>query len=123
MSASFRVDASRALAGMDSLIRAVESANPDAFEEGSTFILDGARQVVPVKTGRLKNSLRVISKSPVELLGGTNTVPYARVVHDGLGRGRNSAPRPYLKSNVDRFQPMKPMVWLNAFRRHHSITS
>lgn len=123
MSASFSVDTSRAMAGMDSLMRAVMSASPDAFDEGATFILDAAREVVPVKTGKLRDSLRVISKSSTELLGGTNTVHYARVVHDGKGRGRNSKPRPYLKSNVDRFQPMKPIVWLNAFRRHHTITS
>jgi hypothetical protein len=122
---SFRVDISHVMAGMTSMIGAIEAANPDAFAEGAKFIIDGskAQGVVPVKTGKLRDSLRVISSSSTELLGGTNTIRYARIVHDGLGRGKNKEPRPYLKSNVDRFQPLKPIYWLTAFRKHHTITS
>jgi hypothetical protein len=83
-------------AGLDALLAdpAVHAAQVHLAE---LIVAAGRGNIVAmgaVDTGRLRRSGRVETPGD-EVLAGFDT-PYAHVVHDGLGTGRNDPPRPYL---------------------------
>jgi hypothetical protein len=104
MSVRVSCDASQAIAGIDSIIAAIPSSGKETIDRVGNKIIDGAKDTVPVLTGRLQRSIRRISADERHFKGGTDTVEYARTVHEGLGRGRNAFRRPYISSQVNIYQ-------------------
>lgn len=80
----------------------------DALDVAAASILRVAKRKLrekgAVDTGRLRRSGRVeVAEDGVGRVVGFDT-PYAHVVHDGLGLGRNDPPRPFLAEAAYRNQ-------------------
>lgn len=93
-------DVSLNRSGLDDLLtsEAVQSALREQYSE--PILADARRNLKTMgayDTGDLSRSGRIEDdpEHPGHQLVGFD-VPYAHVVHDGLGRGRNDPPRPYL---------------------------
>lgn len=71
----------------------VKAANKDAAE----VVVEYAERRVPVRTGRLKGSLRALaSGASARAVAGSAAVPYAAVIHWGRIKGGRINGRPYL---------------------------
>ena len=96
--------------GLEKALKALEAAPETLRQIGAQELSDGAdrivalaRQIVPVKTGRLQQSIDVKELKPSEL---TVTVgasaPYAGFVEYGTSR---MAERPYMRPAIDAVGP------------------
>lgn len=74
-----------------------------AVHRSAAEVVEGeAESLVPVRTGRLRESIRVSAgKTGAGVLAGRRTVPYAGPIHFGW-RIRNIEPQPFLYDALDR---------------------
>jgi HK97 gp10 family phage protein len=90
---------------------------PDACEEGLTqianVIIKEAQRIVPVDTGRLRDSIKVFSTSATEVKGGTE-VFYAGFVEFGTARQRS---QPYMRPAIDKGKKEGPKLLLASLRK------
>lgn len=66
-----------------------------------------AKILSPVDTGRLRASIATslgVANKGLSAIVQTN-VEYAHIVHEGLGRGRNSIPRPFMRKGAEIARP------------------
>lgn len=64
-------------------------------------VLEKAKDIVPVRSGRLKRSIRLsATQKRAAILAGKSTVPYAGPIHFGWRR-RNIEPQPFLYDALD----------------------
>jgi hypothetical protein len=78
----------------------------DANKEIADEVIRRALPNVPVRTGRLKASVRGLgSLSGAVGKAGNVRVPYAAVIHWGRRRGGQVAARPFLKDAADSIEP------------------
>lgn len=123
MSVRVTINDSRASAGINSIMHSIPAAEPEALTDVANLILEDARRQVPVRTGRLKRSLGIIRTGVNMLEGGTDSVPYAGIVHNGLGRGRNSMPRTFIATPFYvHIHSFSRLFW-DRFTSHHTLTS
>jgi hypothetical protein len=78
-----------------------KEAVKDAGKESGELVANEARSLVPVRTGNLRNSIRVgaTARGKITVLAGNNrtsksAVPYANPIHWGWGK-RNIRPQPF----------------------------
>jgi HK97 gp10 family phage protein len=78
-----------------------KEAVKDAGKESGELVAAEARSLVPVRTGNLRNSIRVgaTARGKITVLAGNNrtsksAVPYANPIHWGWGK-RNIRPQPF----------------------------
>ncbi|RMH67457.1 MAG: hypothetical protein D6683_17865 [Actinomyces sp.] len=85
--------------GDKDLGRALRQANKAAAE----VIAEEARRQAPVRTGRLRSSIRAqaTQKGASVKAGSPARVPYASVIHWGWQR-RNIAPNPFISRAIER---------------------
>ena len=85
-------------------LRKVEGGVDDLTAEntdGAKIVADEARTLVPVRSGRLKSSIRSSGQARQgAILVGSATVPYAGPIHFGW-RAHNIAPQPFLYDAAD----------------------
>lgn len=94
--------------GLNQLRRALKSLEPEAaagFRQAgyasATIVADEAKTIVPVLTGRLRDTIRAaLIESGGKVRAGIKSVPYAGPIHFGWGR-RNITPQPFLYSAID----------------------
>ena len=102
---------------VDSLTK-IRTKLPDACEEGLTkiandIIIKEAKRIVPVDTGRLRDSIKVDSTSPTEVKGGTD-VFYAGFVEFGTARQRS---QPYFRPAIDKGKREGPKLLIALIRK------
>jgi HK97 gp10 family phage protein len=93
--------------GLRSSIKALRAIGVDAKDiktagnEAGEIVAREARNLVPVRTGKLRNSIRVSKLiGKVEIKAGTGrTVPYANPIHWGWFR-RNIKPQPFFTKAI-----------------------
>jgi hypothetical protein len=78
-----------------------KEAVKNAGKESGELVANEARSLVPVRTGNLRNSIRVgaTARGKITVLAGNNrtsksAVPYANPIHWGWGK-RNIRPQPF----------------------------
>lgn len=85
----------RLLARIRDIIDAMKSGGADASRETAEFIKDRAQDLVPVDTGRLRDSIRVTKVGSREYtVGPGDEVEYAEYVEFGTSR---MAAQPYMR--------------------------
>ena len=100
---TFRVE------GLNKLLRALEQLDGEAKQQfkvaGKTageIVAKEARGIVPVRSGRLKESIKSGATGRGAVVrAGRKSVPYAGPIHFGWGR-RNIFPQPFLYQAADR---------------------
>lgn len=90
------------------LQRILQQAIPDAvkatLDKSAQSAIQGAQEVVPVVTGNLRDSIRVVEQGSNYIIVGTD-VEYAAAVEFGTG---SREPKPYLSPQSDRLQSEAP---------------
>lgn len=95
--------------GLNQLRRAFKTLSANATEDfkaagyaSATIVADEAKSLVPVVSGRLRDSIRAaMVQSGGKVRAGVKAVPYAGPIHFGWGR-RNITPQPFLYQAIDR---------------------
>ena len=102
-----KMDANKALQDLDDFANRIL---PEAIQAGLDAIagdvIIGAKNIVPVQTGNLRDSIRILERSPTHIKVGT-TVDYAAAVEFGSG-GRPA--KPYLGPQSDIMQSEGPKI-------------
>ena len=90
---------------------------PDILQEGMTalaeLIIKEAQRIVPVDTGRLKDSIKIMSASATEVKGGTD-VEYAGFVEFGTSRQRS---QPYMRPAIDKAKKDGPRLVVASIKK------
>jgi hypothetical protein len=87
----------KAMKGMGADLKDLTAANKEAAE----LVARDARQRVPIRSGKLVGSIRTkATKTRAEVLAGSNTIPYAGVIHFGWP-AHGIAPQPFLYDAAD----------------------
>lgn len=74
----------------------------DVHQQNADLVLNEARTIVPVRTGRLRETLRASgTKTGGRVRAGFKKVPYAGPIHFGWSR-RNIKPNPFLYDALDK---------------------
>ena len=73
-------------------IKKMEGHTEDVAEDSAEQIKESAKELVPVKSGRLKNSIEVTKEGDNYVIG--SDLPYAGCVEYGT---KDMAPTPYLR--------------------------
>jgi len=95
--------------GLRELLTALRKIDPDlkleikqANRRAATVVYNAAVPMVPVRTGRLRASVRVLaSQRRGQVAAGKKSVPYAGPIHFGW-RAHNIAPNPFLYKALDK---------------------
>jgi hypothetical protein len=95
--------------GLRELLTALRKIDPDlkleikqANRQAATVVYNAAIPMVPVRTGRLRASVRVLaSQRRGQVAAGKKSVPYAGPIHFGW-RAHNIAPNPFLYKALDK---------------------
>ena len=95
--------------GLNQLRRAFKTLSENSKEDfkaagyaSATIVRDEAKSIVPVVSGRLRNSIRAaMIETGGKVRAGIKSVPYAGPIHFGWGR-RNITPQPFLYQAIDR---------------------
>lgn len=94
--------------GLKELRKALDEAADDAQDlkdanrEAGTVVVEEAKSLVPVLTGRLQASIRATgAKAGSTVVGGRASLVYAGVIHFGWP-AHNIEPQPFLYDAVDR---------------------
>jgi len=95
--------------GLNQLVRQLKSLEPDLLVEYKALnrslaetVLAEARATVPVRSGRLRDSLRIgVTQRAGIVRVGSSGVNYAKPIHFGWRR-RNIEPQPFLYDALDR---------------------
>ena len=82
-------------------------------EEAATQLVKEERQLVPVRTGKLKASITMQkTKNGVEV--NTQLEPYGKYVEDGT---RKMAAKPFVRPALEKVRAMMPMIIKKVLRR------
>jgi HK97 gp10 family phage protein len=95
--------------GLNQLRRAFKTLSENAKEDfkaagyaSASIVADEAKSLVPVVSGRLRDSIRAaMIETGGKVRAGVKAVPYAGPIHFGWGR-RNITPQPFLYQAIDR---------------------
>lgn len=90
---------------------------PSILQEGLTaiaeLIIKESQRIVPVDTGRLRDSIKIFSASAAEVKGGTE-VEYAGFVEFGTSRQRS---QPYMRPAIDKAKKEGPKLLVTSIKR------
>lgn len=95
-----QIDASRAVAGLNSMLQAISDATKVTLDKSAESAIQGAQSVVPVVTGQLRDSIGVKERGANFVVVAADT-DYAAAIEFGDG-GRVA--QPYLGPQADRLQ-------------------
>lgn len=107
---------------MKKLVRKVHEEGERALEVEAQKVLDKAKQLAPVKTGRLRDSGRIEKADSktgpaFRLRFGDEDVPYAAVVHETHKTRRKFLQRAVLESGPETIRKLKEHFDRELFRR------
>lgn len=108
-----QIDMSKATSALDKLANEIDKAVQQALEESAQSAIEGAKGVVPVRTGRLRDSIGIKQRTKDSILVAADT-PYAAAVEFGAS-GR--AARPYIGVQADRMQSEASRILGEAIKR------
>lgn len=100
------VDASEAIALLDRTIKGIQEGSRAAMQTIGDSMVQGAKEIVPVDTGRLQNSIRIMEITDESVTVGSD-VEYAPDVEFGTFK---QAAQPYLGPQLDRMQTEAPQI-------------
>jgi hypothetical protein len=106
---SIKVDATAAIKGLAAIGQQIPPVSLAARKKAAQSGVDGAKGKVHVVTGRLKNSIRIISETAESTRFGSD-VPYAG--HEEFGNNH-----PYLMPEFKRLHTQYPEMVLSELRR------
>jgi HK97 gp10 family phage protein len=97
---SIQIDVSKAIRGLQNLERGIQAAMKTTLDKSAQSAIQGAQSVVPVDTGNLRDSIRVMEQGTNYVIVGSD-VDYAALIEFGNG---TRAAQPYLSPQADRLQ-------------------
>jgi HK97 gp10 family phage protein len=100
-------------APIDNLDKKIPQAIADGLKEIGDSIVEGAKAIVPVRTGRLRDSISIQELGPQHVTVGAAT-EYADAVEYGTYR---MAARPYIGPQLDRMQSEAPRIIQDKINR------
>jgi phage gpG-like protein len=110
---SIKVDATAAIKGLSGIGQQIPPVSIAARKKAAQSGVEGAKGKVHVVTGRLKNSIRIISETPEATTFGSD-LDYAG--HEEF-RGGANGPHSYLMPEFKRLQTQYPDFIMTELRR------
>ncbi len=101
-----QVDTREAIRGLEGLEQGIQEAIQTTLDKSAQSAVDGAQSIVPVRTGRLRDSIGVKEQGSNHVVVAADT-PYTAAVEFGVG-AREA--KPYLGPQSDRLQSEAPKI-------------
>lgn len=115
MSFRIEVDVTALTAGLQKLATAIPTAQKQTKDWAAQTVISGAKSIVPVRTGRLKRSIRIVAETQDRIDIGTDLF-YAYVVEFG-SLVRHLPARPYIGPQYDKIRNNVGPMFVSFLRR------
>jgi len=119
------------VAGLNEAIRALRAIGVPskeiglASQEAGELVASSARSLVPVRSGRLRASIKAkrIARKVVVSAGNNTTIPYANPIHFGWNydrvnlQAKNIRPRPFFSNALSRTRPQVYKIFFDNIEK------